>query len=297
MGNGCCYNKIKIIDKDFDVSSISQIGKNDKENKLNNKIDESNLLNNTENTKNTKQQNNKIFNSKNESNKFEIREFDYNSNLNPITLSQNDLIDNNLLDIKKKITFAKILPEQFLKFSSEVLQVLNKARTDFLGFVDILENFIQNFHLFSKKIYDIKDEKIKEILSRNREDLILTKNFFKNLIKTKNKINKRLNDINEKADLMLSIPEVYTKLFDEEFLNKFKDDLKIKFPNKYKIRKIKCEIFLHDPEFSFILVIAKDPKRWEFLFQKELKYVGIDLEEFTKETYILSLVFAFDYNY
>ena len=48
-----------------------------------------------------------------------------------------------------------------------------------------------------------------------------------------------------------------------------------------------------NPEISFLLYITNDTKNLSYLFQKGIKYIGIDIKD-NNETILLSLVVASD---
>jgi hypothetical protein len=298
MGNINCCEETKKNDKDFDVGSIFAPKVNKEEENLSNKS--------------TEEENYKIHTNQNEifqlakspfaTNKnsifieelAEAEDFDYDTNnnknswLNYIENRNKEMDSKNLLKLVKHATFRDTPPT----FDRKFLEDLNKARTDFLAFSEKLFYYVQNFHIIQNKIDEIKDETIKKRLSRTKEDFIQASDLFKKLHGEKKE---NLNELIEIDEFKLPIPSNIMDLKEKKIFEKFDKRIQRKQNlRKFRLRNIKCCIVQEDIELSFILFITKEINYLSFLFNKNMKYIGIDFKENSNGTNLLTIVLVSD---
>lgn len=296
MGNGCC-NKTEQKDKDFDVESIYTLKDKQQEN---NKKDKIILINiNFENDVNFVSEFKKIpLVAKLEETKINIaNDFNYNSN------SQNDSFKNytdnykkekakkNMMSLVKHISFGKAKTLNTIKFLKEI----NKARTDLAGISEKLMYFANNFYLIENKIDEINDQKIKKILSADKEKFKVAAIFFSNLCKEKTeKKEDVLKELIEIDDFKLPIPLDLKEMKNPKYHQKFIYRFNSKYSNKFMLKRISFNIVHNDLEISFLLLIAIYLEKLLFLFENDFDYIGIDFRENTSESMMITFAVVSD---
>jgi hypothetical protein len=210
-----------------------------------------------------------------------VRNFDYSSNSN-IFNYKNENPNMSLMKLVKHATFSKDL-----NYNCKFLEELNNARIDLCGFINRLLDFQENFQKIKEEIY----ERNGNCLIRTKEDFIKALDFFKKLQEEENE---NLNELIEIEKFKLPIPEDLEELKDYKYYEKFQKRFENKFCGKFELKNSKIIILHKDPEISFLLFITEDSKILSSLFNKNVKYVGIDFQDYSNETLLLSLVFAAD---
>jgi len=327
MGNGNICYKQKITDKDFDVEKISGEKNNNNNNKSSLKINNNNNNNNSktnnsncdsilsyknhnfrikkidpflyhyqdqDSKKIKKQENKNQENQENQENKNQENQNQENQNQenqNQENPKQENQTKNNLGNTTTKSSKATTEPNFYI-YAIKFIEELNNARKNLLKFSEKLLNFSQNFEIIQEKLSKIKQEDIKEILKRTKEDFKEASDFFKNLFEENNKI--ELNELILLDEIKLKMPSNNKELVGKEYSKKFRTILEKKFSKKYKIFEIKCDIFLKDLDILFLLFITNKTKKWDFLFKNDRKYIGIDYKEHSKDTILFSLVLVND---
>lgn len=284
MGNGNCYSKAKGNDKDFfalDIDLASKKDDGDNKEPLP-EIERSNTCNNDSDEKINPSANNKML----------IKIFDYPllsdyKDMNLIENYKKENVNTNMMKLVRHITF-----EEFYQFPVKFIEEMNKARCDFLGFSEKLMGHVQNFELIENKINEITDQKIKKRLVRTKDQFVKTSEFFLDLHQ-KNIKEERLNELIEIEEFKLPIPIDEKELKDKKYLKKFNRRFEKKFQKNFKIKRISYYVGHSNPEISFLLYITNDTKNLSYLFQKGIKYIGIDIKD-NNETILLSLVVASD---
>ena len=226
-----------------------------------------------------------------------IENFDYVSNIDV-----NNSFDCYKYENKKKtLNWMKLLKHiSFRKtktlFSHSFIKELDKARTDFLGFSQKLMDSITNFDSIQNKINEISEKNTRNKLSRTKEDFKMALDFFEELQREKIKGKKKdLNELIEIDDLKLPIPSNRQELNELKYHKKFVRRFNFKFNKKFKINKMIFGCVHEDPQISFLLYITKDIKNLRYLFDKEIKYFGMDFEENFNGTIFITVVLASDY--
>jgi len=144
-------------------------------------------------------------------------------------------------------------------------------------------------------ISTIKEEKFQKIFSRTEEDFKNASNFFKELYEENLKEKKEnLSPIVEIEELKMPIPENKEELFSDKYCQRFKSRFTRKFSERFVLGKIRCDIVLENPEFSFLLFITESPKRKKYLFENEVKYIGIDYTGYSDDLALISIVTSDD---
>lgn len=144
-------------------------------------------------------------------------------------------------------------------------------------------------------ISTIKEEKFQKIFSRTEEDFKNASNFFKELYEENLKEKKEnLSPIVEIEELKMPIPENKEELLEDKYCQRFKSRFTRKFSERFVLGKIRCDIVLENPEFSFLLFITESPKRKKYLFENEVKYIGIDYTGYSDDLALISIVTSDD---
>lgn len=117
----------------------------------------------------------------------------------------------------------------------------------------------------------INDEKFKEKNEKNEKNEENVENY-----KDKSLIIPKLV---ESDDFKLPIPEDHNKLKRDKYYENFHRRFNKKFSKNFFIKKIKCDMILDQPEFSFIIFITNIKKNFSYLFDYDCKYIGLELKE------------------
>ena len=211
-----------------------------------------------------------------------VKNFDYSSNSN-IFNCKNENPKMSMMKLVKHATFSKDL-----NYNCKFLEELNNARIDLLGFLNQLLDFEENFKKIQEEIY----ERNGNCLIRTKEDFEKAFDFFKKLQEEEKE---NLIELIEIEEFKLPIPEDLKELNDNKYYKKFQERFESKFWGKFKLKTIRIIILHKDLEISFLLFITEDSKTLSSLFDKNVKYVGIDFQENSNETLLLSLVLAADF--
>jgi len=303
MGNGnCCYHRANKNNKDLDVESIFKpIIKT-------NSIKEISANLNNLNQENSSNNNIKLLNTYYITNQEKIispkfENFDYDSNSQRLSIEEKKKEKDSVIDISigllklaRNQTFGNIQSQKFFNFSSNLIKEINTARINPLEFSEKFKFFNENFNLIEKKINEINDEKTRKFITRKKEDFKEASDFFRKLHEENLKEQKeKLNEIILIDDLKLPMPKNLVKLLDHEYQNNFCTNFMKNSPKKLKIRKIVCNLSHSDSDITFFMLFSHHLKKWNFLFEEKLKYVGINHEEFREKVLIISLVFASEF--
>ena len=296
MGNGNCYDNTKSEDKDLNVQSIFEEKNLNKESIPANLNNEYNLKNENnpipikieENKANSTDDSNSHITKKTSDVsdaggvKIEIEDFNYSSNSPKENGLKNYKRENSKLDMMKLVrhsTFDKICPQ----FASKFVEELNKARTNLLGFSEKLMDLTQNFEEIQKKIGS--DKEMSEF-SVTKEDFKQASDFFKSLHKEKKE---KLEELVEIDEFKLPISENTKEMKEDKYYKKFQRRFEKKFSEKFIFRKVLALVLHEDPEISFLLFITKKTKQKGFIFEKEMKYIGIDFKEQSDKSVLLTI--------
>ena len=278
MGNGYCCEETKKFDEDFDVKNI-----------LTPEVDNFIVKRSFRNTKSLKTR--KSY-QKNETKKFMEKEENLQNEKKLIKEKNEERKTLNWMKLLKHISFRKTKT----LFSHSFIKELDKARTDFLGFSQKLMDSITNFDSIQNKINEISEKNTRNKLSRTKEDFKMALDFFEELQREKIKGKKKdLNELIEIDDLKLPIPSNRQELNELKYHKKFVRRFNFKFNKKFKINKMIFGCVHEDPQISFLLYITKDIKNLRYLFDKEIKYFGMDFEENFNGTIFITVVLASDY--
>lgn len=298
-----CYEKTKQNDKDFDVESIFnksikiKIEKAEEDNKNQEDISIENIKSKKEENKLNKNKNNLYiefdYNSNNIGNNNSNKNYETKKWKNYILNYEEKKTSINMMKLIRHFTFRN--QNQNSNLALKFIADINKSRSDLLKFSEELLNYYENFEFIQNKIAKINDEKTRNLFSRSKENFKEASFFFKNLHEENVKENKEeLTELLEVEAFKLPIPQDSKELLKDNYREKFKKRFDVKFSKIFKIEKVKCNIINYDPDISFLLFITNNTKNWRFLFGNTLKYIGVDVKEYSNESIFISLVLVKD---
>ena len=289
MGNINCCDDSNKKDKDFNVQSIfEEVNYKNEKNKSTENLN-LNLNDGNESSRNkltnesTSFSKNRCYDSDSPV-QIKLEDFNYstNSNKNCVKNYKKENINLNMMKLVKHTTFEKICPQ----FASKFIDELNKARTDLFGFSEKLSDYSQNFEVIQKKIDEIINEKLRKRFSRTEEEFKKASDFFKKLYQEKKENFEELIEIDQ---FKLPISESTKEMKEDKYYKKFQRRFESKFSQKFIFRKVLVKLVHEDPETSFLLFITKNTEELEFIFQKEMKYIGIDFKVQSNMSVLLTL--------
>ncbi len=204
------------------------------------------------------------------------------------------------LNFEEKLIFIKNLkkPKKAEKkeslFIKDFLQEINNGRLKLKKFSNKIDNLKKNFekNIHTKEEFFIYKERIipfKEGLLTFCEFSKFLKNlFFKNL---NNKIS--LDEIINIEELKMPFPKDLKDWKNPDYINKQMEIIENKNKGQYKLTEFFHCRCLNDGEISALMqLINKENGIRDYVFNKEIKYIGINIKEFSEKSYLIYINFA-----
>ena len=204
--------------------------------------------------------------------------------------------NNNYENIEKaklKPFYEKYFSKAEENFSYNLLKEINQLRTNPTNYAKKIEDFAMNIktNYFSKENYFLF-QNFPIYLKEGEKEFIECSNYLKN---TKNG-NENLPDFEYIADLKIPFPEDMDNWDDKDYINSEMEEFEKENKGKYDLVEFVYIKIVKNAEISAILSLFNEDKKSKnirnYIFMKEMKYIGINYE-IIDEIYIgLYLVFA-----
>jgi len=211
-----------------------------------------------------------------------------NSNSNKVQIKFS--ISNLNEDCLEELNISEDTPS-YNFFFSKVMEEINKARTDFLGYSKLIKKYADEIKTDTNNKNYLLSNGNKIYFNYGRKDFLESAKILENMYRDFYLLKK----FEYAEDITFPLPKIrFEKILQDEYIRDNFEELKNKFKGKYDIKSLLFFRCTKDPQISIIVQLVIDLKRQneKYLLSDGLRFININFKTFKNGVIGIFIVLA-----